>query len=207
MQGCFFTEICKRSIAFFTKFWYNKKIMDRLKSKVTGRGKSMLAEQNIIIRPLEERDLPILTRWQSSEFRGAFQECQMESEIERKNQLMENGFCTPQFQMLMIEQDEVASGLIYLNFVREGLVRLGLVLDPKARGNHLGSRALMLCRDYLLDNFPVVRLEADTDIDNIAAQKVLERCGFCAEGVLRKYRFHHGSYHDSYLYSYIRESY
>ena len=86
-------------------------------------------------------------------------------------------------------------------------VRLGLVLDPKARGNHLGSRALMLCRDYLLDNFPVIRLEADTDIDNIAAQKVLERCGFCAEGVLRKYRFHHGSYHDSYLYSYIRESY
>lgn len=44
----------------------------------------MLAEQNIIIRPLEERDLPILTRWQSPEFRGAFQECQMESEIERK---------------------------------------------------------------------------------------------------------------------------
>ena len=79
----------------------------------------MLAEQNIIIRPLEERDLPILTRWQSPEFRGAFQECQMESEIERKNQLMENGFCTPQFQMLMIEEDEVASGLIYLNFVRE----------------------------------------------------------------------------------------
>lgn len=138
----------------------------------------MLAEQNIIIRPLEECDLPILTRWQSPEFRGAFQECQMESEIERKNQLMENGFCTPQFQMLMIEQDEVASGLIYLNFVREGLVRLGLVLDPKARGNHLGSRALMLCRDYLLDNFPVVRLEADTDIDNIAAKKCWNAADF-----------------------------
>ena len=44
----------------------------------------MLAEQNIIIRPLEERDLPILTRWQSPEFRGAFQECQMESEIVAK---------------------------------------------------------------------------------------------------------------------------
>lgn len=98
MQGCFFTEICKRSIAFFTKFWYNKKIMDRLKSKVTGRGKSMLAEQNIIIRPLEERDLPILTRWQSPEFRGAFQECQMESEIERKNQLMKTDFVRRSFR-------------------------------------------------------------------------------------------------------------
>ena len=41
-------------------------------------------------------------------------------------------------------------------------------------------------------------------MDNIAAQKMLERCGFRAEGVLRKYRFHHGSYHDSYLYSYTR---
>ena len=84
-------------------------------------------------------------------------------------------------------------------------VGVGLVLDPGARGQHLGSRVLELTRDYLLDNYPVVRIEADTDVENVAAQKALERCGFSAEGVLRKYRFHHGRYHDSYLYSYLRD--
>ena len=84
------------------------------------------------------------------------------------------------------------------------MVRVGIQLDENCRGQRVGSRAFALLPDYLLENFPLVRLEADTDVDNIAAQKMLERCGFRAEGVLRKYRFHHGSYHDSYLYSYIR---
>ena len=155
----------------------------------------MRQQENLTIRPVEERDLAFLQLAQTQGMRGLFQEAQMESMARMLGE---------QFQMLMVELEGQPVGFVTAFFVREGMVRVGIQLDENCRGQRVGSRAFALLRDYLLENFPLVRLEADTDVDNIAAQKMLERCGFRAEGVLRKYRFHHGSYHDSYLYSYIR---
>ena len=164
----------------------------------------MRQQENLTIRPVEERDLAVLQLAQTQEMRGRFQEAQMESMARLRSQWEKDGMLGSQFQMLMVELEGQPVGFVTAFFVREGMVRVGIQLDENCRGQRVGSRAFALLRDYLLENFPLVRLEADTDVDNIAAQKMLERCGFRAEGVLRKYRFHHGSYHDSYLYSYIR---
>ena len=164
----------------------------------------MRQQENLTIRPVEERDLAFLQLAQTQGMRGSFQEAQMESMARLRSQWEKDGMLGSQFQMLMVELEGQPVGFVTAFFVREGMVRVGIQLDEICRGQRVGSRAFALLRDYLLENFPLVRLEADTDVDNIAAQKMLERCGFRAEGVLRKYRFHHGSYHDSYLYSYIR---
>lgn len=164
----------------------------------------MRQQENLTIRPVEERDLAFLQLAQTQGMRGSFQEAQMESMARLRSQWEKDGMLGEQFQMLMVELEGQPVGFVTAFFVREGMVRVGIQLDENCRGQRVGSRAFSLLRDYLLENFPLVRLEADTDVDNIAAQKMLERCGFRAEGVLRKYRFHHGSYHDSYLYSYIR---
>lgn len=164
----------------------------------------MRQQENLTIRPVEERDLAFLQLAQTQEMRGSFQEAQMESMARLRSQWEKDGMLGEQFQMLMVELEGQPVGFVTAFFVREGMVRVGIQLDENCRGQRVGIRAFALLRDYLLENFPLVRLEADTDVDNIAAQKMLERCGFRAEGVLRKYRFHHGSYHDSYLYSYIR---
>lgn len=164
----------------------------------------MRQQENLTIRPVEERDLAFLQLAQTQGMRGSFQEAQMESMARLRSQWEKDGMLDEQFQMLMVELEGQPVGFVTAFFVREGMVRVGIQLDENCRGQRVGSRAFALLRDYLLENFPLVRLEADTDVDNIAAQKMLERCGFRAEGVLRKYRFHHGSYHDSYLYSYIR---
>ena len=163
----------------------------------------MRQQENLTIRPVEERDLAFLQLAQTQGMRGLFQEAQMESMARLRSQWEKDGMLGEQFQMLMVELEGQAVGFVTAFFVREGMVRVGIQLDENCRGQRVG-RAFALLRDYLLENFPLVRLEADTDVDNIAAQKMLERCGFRAEGVLRKYRFHHGSYHDSYLYSYVR---
>ena len=164
----------------------------------------MRQQENLTIRPVEERDLAFLQLAQTQGMRGSFQEAQMESMARLRSQWEKDGMLGEQFQMLRVELEGQAVGFVTAFFVREGMVRVGIQLDENCRGQRVGSRAFALLRDYLLENFPLVRLEADTDVDNIAAQKMLERCGFRAEGVLRKYRFHHGSYHDSYLYSYVR---
>ena len=164
----------------------------------------MRQQENLTIRPVEERDLAFLQLAQTQGMRGSFQEAQMESMARLRSQWEKDGMLGEQFQMLMVELEGQPVGFVTAFFVREGMVRVGIQLDENCRGQRVGSRAFALLRDYLLENSPLVRLEADTDVDNIAAQKMLERCGFRAEGVLRKYRFHHGSYHDNYLYSYIR---
>ena len=50
-----------------------------------------------------------------------------------------------------------------------------------------------------------VRVQAETNVENTASQKVLEKAGFRREGVVRKVAFIRGEWRDCYLYSILRE--
>lgn len=164
----------------------------------------MIIHDLICIRTIEERDLELLYKWNTPDFRGDFQECQLESLKRIQTDYEEDEFCSSEFQMMMIESEGQPCGLLTLSFYREGLVKLGIVLASEKRRSGIGSKALSIITEYLFQNYPVVRIEADTDVENIASQKTLERAGFEKEGLLRKFRYHHGAYHDSFLYSKIR---
>jgi RimJ/RimL family protein N-acetyltransferase len=57
---------------------------------------------------------------------------------------------------------------------------------------------------YLFANTTVNRIDANTDVTNIAEQRALEKAGFTREGVLRGAQFRDGSFHDMVLYSILR---
>lgn len=48
------------------------------------------------------------------------------------------------------------------------------------------------------------RIQASTDVTNVAEQRALEKAGFTREGVLRGAQFRDGSWHDLFLYSLLR---
>jgi RimJ/RimL family protein N-acetyltransferase len=50
----------------------------------------------------------------------------------------------------------------------------------------------------------VNRIEAQTDVDNVAEQRALEKAGFHREGVARGAQFRAGAYHDLVTYSRLR---
>lgn len=168
----------------------------------------MIITENFTIRALQECDLNIIYKWDTPEFRGDFQEYNLTSCQELTHQFHKNEFHNPNYQLLMIEQvnssDPRLIGMLHLNFVREGLIKIGLVLHPDFRHLGLGTAITKTFLTYLFDNFQVARIEADTDINNKAAQRTLENAGFEREGILRNYRFHHGAYHDFALYSKLR---
>lgn len=114
-----------------------------------------------------------------------------------------DGFNSERFKVLLIETtEEEKVGLIYISFIRDGLVSLGIVIcNVECRDKGYGTKATQMIVKYLFDNYPLSRIQADTDIENIPAQKVLERAGFKREGIFRNYRFHHGKWHDSVIYS------
>jgi RimJ/RimL family protein N-acetyltransferase len=50
----------------------------------------------------------------------------------------------------------------------------------------------------------VHRIEADTEVDNIAEQRALEKAGFTREGVMRGAGWRDGEYRDGVTYSILR---
>jgi aminoglycoside 6'-N-acetyltransferase len=81
---------------------------------------------------------------------------------------------------------------------------IGIALLPDQRGQGYGAAAQRCLATYLFEQTPAQRVEATTDIDNIAEQRALEKAGFTREGVLRQAQWRGGRWHDMVGYSVVR---
>ena len=81
---------------------------------------------------------------------------------------------------------------------------IGIGLATEFRGRGYGSEAQQLLVRYLFAHTPVNRVEATTEITNVAEQRALEKAGFTREGTLRGASFRQGRYRDYVIYSVLR---
>lgn len=81
---------------------------------------------------------------------------------------------------------------------------IGMVLLPAARGRGVGVRTLRLLADYLFSSTDLDRIEASTEVENVAAQRVLAKGGFRAEGVLRGAQVRGGRRRDMMMFGLLR---
>jgi ribosomal-protein-alanine N-acetyltransferase len=70
-------------------------------------------------------------------------------------------------------------------------------------GKGIMSKALKAVIKYAFEEMQINRIEAYAMPENVASQKVLEKCGFHFEGILRQHRFHKGEYVDIGIYSIV----
>lgn len=82
---------------------------------------------------------------------------------------------------------------------------IGIYLDSSARGMGVGTEAQRQLVDLMFRHTASNRVEAHTDVENIAERRSLEKAGFIREGVVRGAQWRNGAYHDGYLYSILRE--
>jgi RimJ/RimL family protein N-acetyltransferase len=81
---------------------------------------------------------------------------------------------------------------------------MGIALAPQWRGQGWGSLAQRLLADHLLAS--AHRVEASTDVDNVAEQRSLEKAGFHREGILRGAQLRaDGRHHDLVMYARTRD--
>ena len=85
-----------------------------------------------------------------------------------------------------------------------GAWNMGIDLEPEARGRGYGSEAQRLLADELFRTTSANRVEASTDVENLAEQRSLEKAGFTREGISRGAQFRAGRYHDLVIYSRLR---
>ena len=81
---------------------------------------------------------------------------------------------------------------------------IGISLIPEARGQGYGGIAQRLLADYLFETTDANRVEASTDVENLAEQRALEKAGFVREGIQRGAQFRAGGYHDLITYARLR---
>ncbi|HEY0454631.1 GNAT family protein [Actinophytocola sp.] len=81
---------------------------------------------------------------------------------------------------------------------------IGIGLLPEARGRGVGTVAQRLLAEYLFATTEVDRIEAGTDVENVAEQRALEGAGFRREGVLRGAQWRGGERHDLAHYGKLR---
>ncbi len=84
-------------------------------------------------------------------------------------------------------------------------INIGISLIPEARGRGIGTVAQRLLAEHLFATTSVHRVEASTDVTNVAEQRALEKAGFTREGILRGAQYRaDGVHHDLVSYSILR---
>jgi RimJ/RimL family protein N-acetyltransferase len=88
----------------------------------------------------------------------------------------------------MIEQNAKIIGVINNAAGRDARVfQGGYWIDPDCWGKGAASAALVLVRDFLFSECGAERIQAVVEPDNSASIRVLEKCGYQCEGLLKKF--------------------
>ena len=81
---------------------------------------------------------------------------------------------------------------------------IGISLIPDVRGRGLGAGVQRQLAERLFATSAANRVEATTDVDNVAEQRALEKAGFTREGVQRGAQWRGGAWHDVVTYAITR---
>lgn len=95
-------------------------------------------------------------------------------------------------------------GVSYGGTLSSAAWNMGIGLLPEFRGRGYGTLAQRLLVEHLFDSTEVDRVEASTDVDNLAEQRSLEKAGFQREGILRGAQLRGGLRRDIVHYGIVR---
>ena len=107
----------------------------------------------------------------------------------------------------MIDVDGSAIGTIILSDIdmRNGIAEIHIKLaNACERGKGYGTDAVSALVAYAFDELRLNCIYCRIKEDNIASQKLFEKCGFVKEGCLRSRVYRNGKHHNFYEYSILK---
>ena len=163
----------------------------------------MLEGKNVNLRVVEKEDLPLWADWNNNpEFFGEFIWFRQQS---RTDVAKRYDNLTPDDKWFFVEKKDGTKIGGIIHFLAGNPLEIGYSLVPSERGKGYCSEAVKIMVDYLFLSRELVRIQATTDVNNLASQRVLEKAGFKKEGVIRKSAFIRGKWRDGCLFSILRE--
>lgn len=176
----------------------------------TGAYGDRMSNDPVILRPVVEDDLPVLEGFLTDpSSAGQFQWLGWSDPGRWRRRWEQDGLLGDDGGRLMVVTGTDRLGIVAWRKVvtsRSSYYwNVGAQLLPGSRGRGFGTQAQRLLVRYLFAHTPVARLEADTETENIAEQRALEKSGFVREGVLRSVLFRDGQWRDVARYSVLRD--
>lgn len=169
-----------------------------------------MSVDDVTLRPVAEDDLPVMERFLTEpETSIPFQWFGWRDPDRWRRKWAEDRMLGDDAGYLMVVRGEERLGFVGWRKVRPTpgtyYWNMGIGLLPEARGKGWGTQAQRQLVRYLFAHTTVVRIEADTEAENIAEQRALEKAGFTREGVLRSVGFRDGRWRDGVRYSILRD--
>jgi RimJ/RimL family protein N-acetyltransferase len=163
----------------------------------------------VSLRPIGQADLPIVSRllW-DRDATGEFQwfGFRMGAVRNLERRWREDGLegKDPSYLAVALADGSCIGWVTWRRVGPAGALEVGIALLPEHRGRGLGTEAQRQLVDYLFRTTTVHRIQAGTEVDNVAEQRALERVGFQREGVQRALYFRDGAWRDSVMYGLLR---
>lgn len=163
----------------------------------------------VTLRPVSEDDIPFLIRLTNDpEELGEFEWYGWQNSAWYRKQFEENGYLHEKGGLLIVWAGADRVGVVSWRKVISSPVAfhwaLGVAMAAHSRGKGYGTATQRSVVRYLFAHTMVNRIEAETEIGNIAEQRALEKAGFTREGVKRGVCFRNGRWHDRVEYSVLR---
>ncbi len=167
-------------------------------------------DSQVTLRPVIEDDLPWLASLRNDPAATGLHEWHgwRDPQVARRR-WAESGLLGDDGGTLIVLHGTDRIGTVSWRKVQTGPIAsnwaIGVGLGPEYRGGGYGSEAQRLLVRYLFAYTQVNRIEATTEITNVAEQRALEKAGFTREGILRGGTFRQGRWHDQVIYSVLRD--
>jgi RimJ/RimL family protein N-acetyltransferase len=164
----------------------------------------------VTLRPVHEDDLPWLAGLRDGpEASGVHEWHGWSDPRQEQRQWNESGLLGEYNGTLIVMHGADRVGSVQWRRVQTGPSAfnwaIGIGIARQFRGRGFGSGAQRLLVQYLFAHTQVNRVEATTEITNLAEQRALEKAGFTREGVMRGTTFRQGRWHDQVMYSVLRD--
>lgn len=153
------------------------------------RSKPIIETKRLRIRPMNASDVPSLREWTADRSIYAYWG-KGPSRVDRDPALM---FEKPEkpTKSLHLGIEEGVSGKVigdlwvYL-IVNDRMATVAIRLAPSRQGMGYGTEALSAVTHFCFESTELQRLCAEVDVRNVASWRMLEKCGFVREGMIRQ---------------------
>ena len=174
---------------------------------------SLLGSARVRLRDVTLADADLLDEWsRAAKGAGGFNDFDQPDERVDRDALAKGPFRDAHNGTLIVERivDGLPIGTIGWHEIRYGpnpesiAWNIGIELIGHARGAGYGTEAQRLLADLLFETTSANRVEAATDVDNVAERRSLEKAGFRRDGIIRGAQFRAGAYRDLVVYARVR---
>ena len=151
--------------------------------------KPVIKTKRLVIRPMEKEDVPALKEWLPNPSIYTYWG-KGPSKSEKNPELLfeKEEKPTKSFHLGIAEKttDKVFGDIYVYLIENDRMASVAIRLSPQMQNLGFGTEALSAMTKFCFAHTELQRLWAEVDVRNIPSQRILEKCGYIREGLIRQ---------------------